>query len=98
MKAAGTSATTSAASTTTTTSTTSLERAHAALVLGQAHAADQVISLRRLDTGAAADVSGVLRVSTRGDGDGSGGGGGQGEELLYHVAGDGSVRVFERGA
>ncbi|KAM3474306.1 hypothetical protein MY5147_004313 [Beauveria neobassiana] len=79
--------------------TTRLEREQAALVLGQAHAADQIVSLRRLDTGAAADVSGVLRVvvgpaataATYGDGDG-------GEELLYHVAGDGSVRVFERGA
>ncbi|EJP64275.1 uncharacterized protein BBA_06657 [Beauveria bassiana ARSEF 2860] len=79
--------------------TTKLEREQAALVLGQAHAADQVVSLRRLDTGAAADVSGVLRVvvgpaataANYGDGD-------EGEELLYHVAGDGSVRVFERGA
>ncbi|KAM3513652.1 hypothetical protein MY11210_002663 [Beauveria gryllotalpidicola] len=87
--------------------TTRLEREQAALVLGQAHAADQIVSLRRLDTGAAADVSGVLRVvvgaaaaaaaashgDTARDGDGDGG-----EELLYHVAGDGSVRVFERGA
>ncbi|OAA43465.1 hypothetical protein BBO_04608 [Beauveria brongniartii RCEF 3172] len=78
--------------------TTRLEQEQAALVLGQAHAADQVVSLRRLDTGAAADVSGVLRVvvgpaaaASYEDGDG-------GEELLYHVAGDGSVRVFERGA
>lgn len=76
----------------TATATTSLEREQAALVLGQAHAADQVVSLRRLDTGAAADVSGVLRVATRA------GGGGDGEELLYHVSSDGSVRVFERGA
>ncbi|OAA75583.1 hypothetical protein LEL_07571 [Akanthomyces lecanii RCEF 1005] len=75
----------------TATATTSLEREQAALVLGQAHAADQVVSLRRLDTGAAADVSGVLRVATRAGGD-------EGEELLYHVSGDGSVRVFERGA
>lgn len=81
----------------TATATTSLEREQAALVLGQAHAADQVVSLRRLDTGAAADVSGVLRVATRAGG-GGGGGGGDGEELLYHVSSDGSVRVFERGA
>ncbi|OAA74054.1 hypothetical protein ISF_00955 [Cordyceps fumosorosea ARSEF 2679] len=64
---------------------TGLEREQAALVLGQAHAANQVVSLRRLDTGAAADVSGVLRV-------------GAAQELLYHVSGDGGVRVFERGA
>ncbi|KAJ3477996.1 hypothetical protein NLG97_g8694 [Lecanicillium saksenae] len=75
--------------------TTSLEREQAALVVGQAHAADQVVSLRRLDTGAAADVSGVLRVATS---RGNGGGADEGEELLYHVSGDGSVRVFERGA
>lgn len=80
--------------TTTTTTTTSLERGQAALVIGQAHAADQIVSLRRLDTGAAADVSGVLRVATRT----GGGGGGDDDELLYHVSGDGSVRVFERGA
>lgn len=49
-----------------------------------------------LDTGAARDVSGVLRVLP---------GGGIGNsmkvveerELLYFVAGDGGVRVFERG-
>lgn len=74
--------------------TTALEREHAVLVLGQAHAAEQVVSLRRLDTGAAADVSGVMRIMTRGEnGDED-----DGEELLYHVSGDGSVRVFERGA
>ncbi|TQV93062.1 hypothetical protein V2A60_003626 [Cordyceps javanica] len=83
-----------------TTTTTGLERKQAALVLGQAHAADQVVSLRRLDTGAAADVSGVLRVATkRAAGDGGGDGDAQEEdELLYHVSGDGTVRVFERGA
>ncbi|EGX94910.1 hypothetical protein CCM_03181 [Cordyceps militaris CM01] len=76
------------------TTTTGLERQQAALVLNQVHAANQVVSLRRLDTGAAADVSGVLRIATVGE-DGQGG---AEEELLYHVAGDGSVRVFERGA
>lgn len=66
--------------------TTTLERQHAALVLGQTHVADEVVSLRKLDTGAAGDVSGVLRVAGR-----------ESLELLYHVAGDGNVKVFERG-
>lgn len=75
---------------------TALETEHAALVLGQAHAADLVLALRALDTGAARDVSGVVRVT------GHNGGGKDernqgGREFLYHVAGDGGVRVFERG-
>ena len=57
-------------------------------MLGQAHAAGEVVSLRRLDTGAAGDVSGVLRID----------GVREGRELLYYVAADGGVRVFERGA
>jgi elongator complex protein 6 len=80
--------------------TTTLEREHASLVLGQAHAADRVLALRMLDTGTAKDVSGVVRI-TRG---GGGGGAGaedeeedEGKEYLYHVTGDGGVRVFERG-
>lgn len=68
--------------------TTTLEREHASLTLGSSHAADQIISLRKLDTGAAGDVSGVIRVSVPA---------GETSELLYHVAGDGGVRVFERG-
>ncbi|UNI24376.1 hypothetical protein JDV02_010127 [Purpureocillium takamizusanense] len=94
---------------------TSLEREHAALALSHVHAAHTVMALRRLDTGAARDVSGVVRITARG-GDGGGGGGvddeagagveGQGmpateaegdAEYLYYVAGDGGVRVFERG-
>lgn len=73
------------------TQTTSLERSHAALVLAQAHAADVVLSLRMLDTGVAKDVSGVVRITERGGDNG-------GAEYLYHVGGDGNVRVFERGA
>lgn len=64
--------------------TTTLEREHAALALGLAHAADEVVSLRKLDTGAAGDVSGVLRV-------------GKSAEVLYHIGGDGAVKAFERG-
>ncbi|OJD33929.1 uncharacterized protein BKCO1_2600040 [Diplodia corticola] len=90
---------------------TPLEAAQAALVVGLAHGADWVVSLRLLDTGFAADVSGVLRV-TRGDnadddGDGEEGeGSGSGseerrmeeKEVLYYIGGDGSAKVFERGA
>ena len=72
---------------------TGLEREHAALVLGQAHAADTLLALRALDTGSARDVSGVVRVTN-----GGGGGDGEGREYLFFVGGDGGVRVFERGA
>ncbi|KAJ6444122.1 ELL-associated factor [Purpureocillium lavendulum] len=79
--------------------TTSLEREHAALVLSQLHTAQTVMALRMLDTGAAKDVSGVVRITARGDDVEEGGRAvaeGDGE-YLYYVAGDGSVRVFERG-
>lgn len=78
---------------------TTLEREHESLVLGQAHAADRVFALRMLDTGTAKDVSGVVRI-TRGGGavDEEGTEDDEGKEYLYHVAGDGGVRVFERGS
>lgn len=64
-------------------------------MLGQAHAADRVVSLRMLDTGTARDVSGVVRVTgERGE---EGEDGRRDGEWLYFVAGDGGVRVFERG-
>ena len=73
---------------------TTLEKESAAFVLGQAHAADRVVSLRMLDTGTARDVSGVVRVTgERGEDDD----GRRDGEWLYFVAGDGGVRVFERG-
>lgn len=74
--------------------TTTLEKEHAALVLSAAHEAKMVMSLRLLDTGTAKDVSGVIRITR---------GGAESErsieerEYLYHVVGDGGVRVFERG-
>lgn len=91
---------------------TPLEAAHAAFLVGQAHVADWVLSLRLLDTGFATDVSGVLRI-TRGDNGGeedeSEDGAVDGvdtseerrkeeKEVLYYVGGDGNVRVFERGS
>lgn len=60
-----------------------------------AHQARQILSVRELDTGVARDVSGVLRIGRGGD---EGGEGVEEAELLYFVAGDGGVRVFERGA
>ena len=74
---------------------TPLEINHVSLVMSLAHQAYQVLGVRELDTGVARDVSGVLRIGKGGD-----------EravrveprELLYFVAGDGGVRVFERGA
>jgi elongator complex protein 6 len=79
---------------------TALEADHAAFLLGAAHQADLIMSLRLLDSGTARDVSGVLRITV--------GNREVGEshlsprkledrELLYFVGGDGGVRVFERG-
>ncbi|KAK1982774.1 hypothetical protein LZ30DRAFT_589922 [Colletotrichum cereale] len=74
---------------------TTLEREHAAFVLGLAHAAETVVGLRLLDTGNASDVSGVLRITAGGDGHGERAV--EETELLYFVGGDGSVKVFGRG-
>lgn len=83
-----------------------MEAGHGALVVGLTHVADIAVSLRLLDTGFAADVSGVMRI-TRGGGS-EDEGEEQGErkgreereekELLYFIGGDGGVKVFERGA
>jgi elongator complex protein 6 len=69
-----------------------------------AHQAERVVQLRGLDTGAARDVSGVLR-SSNGGGATAGleeteGGEADGEEegeWLYQIKGDRSVRVWTRG-
>ncbi|KAF2273692.1 uncharacterized protein EI97DRAFT_495863 [Westerdykella ornata] len=70
-----------------------------------AHMSTRILSCRVLDTGYAKDVSGVLRITenasartldllnTERDGDER-----RGRELLYLVKGDGSVKMFERGA
>ncbi|KAK1826516.1 hypothetical protein QBC39DRAFT_316682 [Podospora conica] len=73
---------------------TALEKGHAAFVLSLAHEAQMVASLRLLDTGTAKDVSGVLRITGGGDDSGHAV---EEKEYLYHVGGDGGVRVFERG-
>ncbi|KAK1758397.1 hypothetical protein QBC47DRAFT_374547 [Echria macrotheca] len=73
--------------------TTTLEKDHAAFVLSLAHEARMLMSLRLLDTGTAKDVSGVLRITNGGDDVVPV----EEREYLYHVGGDGGVRVFERG-
>jgi elongator complex protein 6 len=74
--------------------TTTLEREHAALALSLAHEADAVLSLRMLDTGTARDVSGVVRITVRSEEEEQRE---REKEFLYFVAGDGAVKVFERG-
>lgn len=74
---------------------TPLEVNHASLVMSLAHQARLILSVRELDTGVARDVSGVLRI---GKGNADGTEGVEEAELLYLIAGDGGVRVFERGA
>ena len=74
---------------------TPLETNHTALIIGLAHQANVVMALRMLDTGAARDVSGVLRI-TRGalwEGEEAV----DEKELLYYVGGEGSVKTFSRG-
>jgi len=79
---------------------TPLETDHAAFLLSTAHQADYMMGVRLLDTGAARDVSGVVRITV----------GNHAvndekdierrieeRELLYFVGGDGGVKVFERG-
>ncbi|KAI1325667.1 hypothetical protein F5Y16DRAFT_422614 [Xylariaceae sp. FL0255] len=73
-----------------------LEKEHASLALSLAHDADLIISLRNLETGVAKDVSGVLRITPGGDNDETGTAIEE-RELLYHIGGDGGVRVFGRG-
>ena len=74
---------------------TPLEINHASLVMSLAHQARLVLGVRELDTGVARDVSGVVRI---GRGGAEGAEGFEQRALRYFVAGDGGVRVFERGA
>lgn len=66
-----------------------------------AHEARTIWGVRGLDTGSASDVSGVLRV-TKGPAIEYDGAFRRADleekELLYFVAGDGGVRVFEKGS
>ncbi|KAJ5288847.1 hypothetical protein N7478_001877 [Penicillium angulare] len=75
---------------------TPVEGEHAAFAIGSAHRARSVMQLRTLETGAARDVSGVLRIS-RGGGLSAGGDTLYERELLYYIQRDGGVKVFGRG-
>lgn len=75
----------------------------AAFIVQQVHAARMVLSVRGLATGAAKDVSGVLRLTPGGDvyGDEDRNKGSdvvKGLEALYFVEGNGNAQVFERSA
>ncbi|KAL1611541.1 hypothetical protein SLS59_000260 [Nothophoma quercina] len=86
-----------------------LEIAQYNFLTKMAHMSTRILGTRVLDTGVARDVSGVVRVTEQRVGwtglgfeeedtklaaDDSG----KGKEFLYQVKGDGSVKVFERGA
>lgn len=81
---------------------TPLEAEGAAFAVQQGHGAEFVVSARELETGAAKDVSGVLRVTRGGAASAREEDEGLEEvkemEALYLVQRDGSVKVFERGA
>jgi len=87
---------------------TSLDVETSSFVVGMAHQARLVLGVRRLGTGWAGDVSGIVRV-TRGGAVDIRNGAAEDEsaekiedveegEWLYHVAGDGGVKVWARGA
>jgi elongator complex protein 6 len=87
-----------------------LEITHHNLLVKLGHMSQRILGVRVLDTGVARDVSGVIRITEQRVGwmelgieDDSekgrnSGDNGKGKEFLYQVKGDGSVRVFERGA
>jgi elongator complex protein 6 len=85
-----------------------LELAHHNFLVKLGHISRRIMGVRVLDTGVARDVSGVIRVTEqRTDWKGLGfedeadkkdADSARGKEFLYQVKGDGSVRVFERGA
>lgn len=80
---------------------TPLEKEHAAFAVGLAHRAQMVVQLRNLETGAARDVSGVLRASKGGAWSESDSTDAERKweekEVLYFIQRDGSVNVFGRG-
>jgi elongator complex protein 6 len=78
---------------------TPLESEHRAFVTTIAHQSRAVIQLRSLETGAAKDISGVLRVSAGGAHDNfeDEDSGLEEGEWLYQVKGDGGVKVWGRG-
>lgn len=76
---------------------TPVETEHAAIAIGMAHRARLVVQLRTLETGAARDVSGVLRISRGGGWSAAAEDSLDEKELLYYIQRDGGVKVFGRG-
>ncbi|KAJ4992729.1 hypothetical protein SVAN01_01775 [Stagonosporopsis vannaccii] len=84
-----------------------LETAQYNFLTKMAHMSTRILGTRVLDTGVARDVSGVVRITEQRGGWGNLGFEDEarerekekgGREFLYRVKGDGSVKVFERGA
>jgi elongator complex protein 6 len=85
-----------------------LEVAQHNLLVKLGHMSQRIMGVRVLDTGVARDVSGVLRITENrvgwmglgfeGEEAGKSAEADRGKEFLYQIKGDGSVRVFERGA
>jgi elongator complex protein 6 len=81
-------------------SATPLEGEHRAFVTTMAHQSRVVVQLRSLGTGAAKDITGVLRISAGGaydDESKEDDAAFEEAEWLYQVRGDGSVRIWGRG-
>lgn len=79
-------------------SQTELDAAQNAFATSLAHQGNLLIQLRPLDTGAASDVSGVLRVTNCSNAEDEDEQGHRREnEVLYHVKADGSLKIWERG-
>ena len=80
-------------------SNTILEQNHQTLATLLAHQADVVVQLRGLDSGAAKDVSGVLRISAGGQADAGAAADDVdlGREYLYLVQDIANVRIWSRG-
>jgi elongator complex protein 6 len=77
-----------------------LEGEHRAFVTTMAHQSRIVVQLRSLGTGAAKDITGVLRISAGGaydDESKEDDAAFEEAEWLYQVRGDGSVRIWGRG-
>jgi elongator complex protein 6 len=73
------------------TNPTPIESESAAFAVQQAHNARSVLSVRELGTGAARDVSGVMRITRGGKSDGEV----REWEGLYLVGRDGGVKIVE---
>lgn len=76
-----------------------LDADNAAFTVSMGHHSDMVMQCRRLDSGWAEDVSGILRVTINSDEERTETGDGHVEEgeWLYHIAPDSSVKAWSRG-